>query len=380
MSERMTIEALRSRLGGEILERARTGRGGLLIDLADLGLVREVLKRMPRDRLDDIIVVSPGDGRWIGLLPDGAGDRLLAVLHALDPALVLERSEREALQVFASHTPDSTAARATDIRPGNVRNRALALLFRLIEELHSPTWNCASEAPHALHELVERVLPSLLSQWADPTAAPLLFAPSAEPSSQPLILVEHGTLAYEGVPLLLTLALSLASPADTYIAMRGGASGQITNRAALALPPHCGLMVEVDEDGMAQVPAVLPPNDAADRAWAEGRADQRLGVLLTEYSRLKHGADPRVVADGWLEEAEGLVAQKVLFQADARWACEMLARCPVPARLARNLIDRVTSKPTIAFDFIDLLAPLLSEAADRILSADGGARAARRAR
>lgn len=160
MSSRITIDALRSLLGGEMLERANSGRGGLLIETAGLGLVGDILKRIPKDRAEDVFLVSPENERCVGLLPVGSAERLIAVLNALNPTLALKQFELAALRIFASYTPDSTAARAIDIRPTNVKNRALALLFRLIEELNSPTWDCARDEPHALHELTANGLQS----------------------------------------------------------------------------------------------------------------------------------------------------------------------------------------------------------------------------
>lgn len=372
MSGRMTIDALRSLLGGEMLERADTGRGGLLIETAGLGLVDEILKRMPKDRAEDVFLVSPENERCIGLLPSGSADRLIAVLIALDPTLALKRFELEALKIFASHTPGSTAARGLDVRPANVKNRALALLFRLVEELNSPTWNCVSEEPHALHELADRLLPLLLLLWSDAAAAPLLFAPpAADPSPRSLILVEPGMLEEDSLPMLLALTLPLAAPADTHIVIRSGPSVQAFNRAAAVLQREPAFVAEVEEGGLALVPSVWLPDGPRDRAWADARVNEEQGELIRELSRLKHGRHSDIVAADLSEEARGLTAEKALFQGDPRWVSEMLALCPVPARLARRFIDSVPSKHTIAFDVIDVLAPLLTEAADRVLGKGG---------
>jgi len=368
----MTIDALRNLLGGEMLERADTGRGGLLIETAGLGLVGDILKRMPKDRAEDVFLVSPENERCIGLLPSGSADRLIAVLNALDPALALKRLELDALKVFASHTPGSTGARAMDIRPANVKNRALALLFRLIEELNSPTWNCAREEPHALHELAERLLPLLLLLWSDTAAAPLLFASlAADPGPQSLILVEPGMLEQESLPMLLALTLPMATPEDTYIVIRSGPSAQALNRSAVVLQREPAFVVEVEEGGLALVPSVWSPDGPRDHPWADARVNERQGEVIRELSRLKHGRHSDIVAAEFSEESRGLTAEKALFQGDPRWVSEMLARCPVPARFAKRLIDRAPSKHTIAFDVIDLLAPLLSEAAERVLGKGG---------
>lgn len=372
MSARMAIDALRSFLGGEMLQRADTGRGGLLIETAGLGLVGDILKRMPKDRADDVFLVSPENERCMGLLPSGSVDRLIAVLNALDPTLALTRLELEALKVFASHSPGSTAARAVDIRPANVKNRALALLLRLVEELNSPTWNCASEEPHALHELVERLLPLLLLLWSDPAAAALLFAsPAADPGPQSLILVEPGMLEEESLPMLLALTLPMAPPEDTYLVIRSGPSAQALNRAAVVLQRESAFVAEVEEGGLALVPSASSPNGPLDRAWADARVNERHGELIRELSRLKHARHSDLVAAELSEEARGLVAEKALFQGDPRWVSEMLAICPFPARFAQRFIDRAPGKHTVAFDVIDLLAPLLAEVAERVLGKSG---------
>ena len=351
-----------------MIERAATGRGGLLIEPAGLGLVSEILKRMPKARVDDVFIVCPENERVMGLLPSGSADRLVAVLHALDPALALTRFELDALKVFASHTPDSPAAPAMDIRPANVKNRALALLFRLIDELNSPTWNCAREEPHALHELAERLLPLLLLLWSDTAAAPLLFISlAADPGPQSLILVEAGMLEQESIPMLLALAFPMAAPEDTYIVAQSGASIQALNRSAAFLQREPGFVVEVEEGGLALTPAAWSPDARRDEAWAGASVRAAIEDPLRKISRLKHGRPSAIVDHEILVDAKGLIATNALLSGTSRWVSEMLTRCPVPARFARRLIDSITSKDSNTFDDIELLAPLFSEAADRVL-------------
>lgn len=373
MNARITIDFLRIFLGAEMLERAYSGRGGLLIDAAGLGIVGDVLERMPKERVEDVFLVRPENNRYIGLLPAGSAERLIAVLNALDPTLALKRFELDALKVFASHTSGATAARAIDIRPANVKNRALALLFRLIEELNSPTWNCARDEPHALHEFAERLLPLLLLLWSDTAAAPLLFAsPAANPGPQSLILVEPGMLEQESLPMLLALTLPMATPEDTYAVVRLGASAQVLKRAAVALHHEPVFVAEVDDSGAVLVPLTIDGrDDSHGRAWAKAKVFKGGEELIRELSRLKHGRRSDIVASEWRKDAYGLGAEKALFQGDPRWVSEILARCPVPARFARRFIDRATAEHTIAFDVIDLLAPLLAEAADQVLSKSG---------
>lgn len=88
---------------------------------------------------------------------------------------------------------------------------------------------------------------------------------------------------------------------------------------------------------------------------------------IRELSGLRHGRDAGIVTRQLGYEAAAMTADKALFRGDPKLVAEMLTRCPVPARFAMRCIDQFTSKTTIAFDLIDIWAPILGEAAANAL-------------
>ena len=363
--EDLNPEVARARVGGAVLERVLRNEGAVLIDLAGLGLVSEFLKRLPLRRAEDVVVISPErhnstkEARGIPLNLCRSGGMLISVLRALEPNLSLDAREEEALRIFAEAGPQD---RPATVAPPSVENRALALLFRLSNEIVWPTWDCALGGPHPLNCIAERLLPPLLRALADPPSAVALFG--AKPiavSPKQIILVDPGAIDLECLPMFLALVLGTVESRYLHIAVSNGlpATSLAGAQTAIGKTIH-RLLVRVNPGSSALVGGAAA---AAARIWRGAPATRRVADIR-QLSGLRFGRPLDLVQreiflsspDVWMKGAS-------LPRLDA----ELVAQSPTPARTARSDVLPKLGPPVTTMDFHDLVGRVLEDEAALIL-------------
>lgn len=340
-NEHNTVDSV-GRLGEQVLERAHNGQGAVLVDLSRSQLIELVLSNLPLDRAEDVIVVAPHRDYNLSLIPAAPCEHLRLALRALDPTLVLSTEEIAALDVFARWSPDHDDDNYIAIKPKLVANRALALLWRMVEEIDFGSWDCKRGRPHELHAMHARLLPPLLTAWADPIAAALLYGnafPGPTPTS--LIFVEQGALDDEFVPMLLSLAFSLLPRADVFA----------------AVPTRYESAVRLLSQKLGQLGGLVATNDSLDASaqitdsWPRITCVEQV-ELLRELSRLKYAANSIQFVAGLYKERGEWEAPKALLDGEPALAAELISRCPAQPALAERLMDCAMPSRTIDFDVI----------------------------